>query len=160
MLDRRCPTVYDVGPTLVQHWIDVTCVLGYYTISDGCRITTCLSDLDMYATTMTMRWMSSHPCNYIIMTCIRIQSLGDKVTFVDYIYLFTATIKFKGHVLNAICILQLLIRYMQIYVVSVEQVHCFIYVGHWLKWVHVTWIYLVKRFSRLLSALYCFPFER
>ena len=27
MQDQYRPTVYDVGPTLVQHWIDVSCLL-------------------------------------------------------------------------------------------------------------------------------------
>ena len=29
-LEQCCPTVYDVGPAMVQHWIDVSCLLGYY----------------------------------------------------------------------------------------------------------------------------------
>ena len=27
MLDQHWPTVYDIGPTLVKHWIDVSCLL-------------------------------------------------------------------------------------------------------------------------------------
>ena len=30
MFDQCWPTVYDVGPTLVKHWLDVSCFLGYY----------------------------------------------------------------------------------------------------------------------------------
>ena len=29
MLDQCWPTVYDVGPTFVQHWINVLCLLDY-----------------------------------------------------------------------------------------------------------------------------------
>ena len=28
MFDQCWPTVYDVGPTLVKHWVDVSCFLG------------------------------------------------------------------------------------------------------------------------------------
>ena len=28
MFDHCWPTVYDVGPTVVKHWIDVSCLLG------------------------------------------------------------------------------------------------------------------------------------
>ena len=28
MFDQCWPTVYDVGPTLVKHWVDVSCLLG------------------------------------------------------------------------------------------------------------------------------------
>ena len=28
MLNQRWATVYDVGSTLVQHWVDVSCLLG------------------------------------------------------------------------------------------------------------------------------------
>ena len=28
MFDQCWPTVYDVSPTLVKHWVDVSCLLG------------------------------------------------------------------------------------------------------------------------------------
>ena len=34
------PTVYDVGPTLVKHWLDVSCSLGY----DKCHMIVCVAD--------------------------------------------------------------------------------------------------------------------
>ena len=32
MLAQCWPTVYDAGPTLDQHWVDVSCLLGYATL--------------------------------------------------------------------------------------------------------------------------------
>ena len=29
MLVQRCFTIYDVGPTVNQHWFDVLCLMGY-----------------------------------------------------------------------------------------------------------------------------------
>ena len=38
MFDQCWPTVYDVGPTLVKHWVDASCLLFYY--SDSPRVIT------------------------------------------------------------------------------------------------------------------------
>ena len=32
MFDQGWPTVYDVGPTLVKHRVDVSCLLGRYVL--------------------------------------------------------------------------------------------------------------------------------
>ena len=34
MFDQCWPTVYDVGPTFVKHWVDVSCFLGYNYAAD------------------------------------------------------------------------------------------------------------------------------
>ena len=30
MLNQCWSTVYDAGPTFVQHWVDASCLLGYH----------------------------------------------------------------------------------------------------------------------------------
>ena len=35
IFDQCWHTVYDAGPTLVKHWVDVSCLLSWYSFCEG-----------------------------------------------------------------------------------------------------------------------------